>query len=144
MVLVGFTGGWTEAKREGKDRVAQKAEVIHKIKSGVKIRTCREDSPHWRKVKVDSTLNLYWGTRQRDCEHICNLELKRKYPMSIIGGKNLGIVSTIPQIVISNGGTRTLSPEEADVFARGDGFKDFEHMCSYFKKDKIYTVLEWR
>lgn len=156
MVSVGFTGGWTEAKAAGKGREAQRVEVFEKILSGVKIRTCRVDSPHWRKVEVGAMLNHFWGLRQRDCQRILDIPLLRKYPLSLVpyeqeilqdSGEALTL-DTVGIVLLKDRHVRTLSTNQAEGFALEDGFGSFNHMCLYFKQgiidETIYQALEWR
>ena len=148
MVAVGFSGGWTEARLNGLGRDAEKQEVLGKILSGRKIRTCRLDSPHWRKVKEGATLHQYWGLRQRDCTHIGDYTLLYKYPLVLTYEKVVDPYThedyMRPTIKLSNSkGMLSLQCGGADSFAYHDGFINLQHMMSFIQLDTIYTVLEW-
>ena len=135
MVSVGFSGGWTAARKKGLPVEEQKKEALHKIRNGLKKRTCRRMSMHWRQIQPGQTLHLYWGLRTTGCELIKEVTLREKYILCIAERKHL--------VVTRAGKTNTYTEEMAEVFAQEDGFESFDDMKKFIEPDVLYTVLEW-
>lgn len=124
-----------------------KARFIDPIRAGTKDQTIRVNrAGRSRHARENEALALYRGMRTKHCFLIAKARCRLVRPIQLVFGRK-------PAVIIGarlDPETYAISQEGLDAFATRDGFKDWDDLCAFWRKEHGAldqfegTLIRWK
>lgn len=115
-----------------------KKQFVPAIEARAKKQTIRAIRKDNRQPKVEDLLRLYTGMRTKGCRRIADVICTDVLPIKIYNDR----------VTLNNGQWEFATPSHLKNFAESDGFKSWEEMREFFKKNHGFPfngiLIRWK